>query len=374
VGTPLLIVGASVRAAAQSAVRLGLVPVCGDLFGDADLPDVSVGQVARSFPRDLVRIADQAPAGPWMYTGGLENHPRVVARISRRRELLGNSPANLRKLRDPFTLGRVLDDAGFLFPECRDSSDGLPRDGRWLRKHRRSSGGLRVERWSGERGSSEARGSYYQRYLDGLPLGAAYIAAAGRSRLLGVSEQVVAGTPQAPFRYGGSIAPIKLPPQQHEYLSALGEVLARQFDLRGLFGVDLIAAADCLWAIEVNPRYTASVELFERAYSFNAIELHLAACRDGRLPDLQTKPHARCYGKSILYADRPQRVTNTLTSALCGLNASGMWPTVADIPRAGTEITTGQPVVTVFAEAADRSTLGVALHRRMEDVRFLLGA
>ncbi|HQU43053.1 MAG: hypothetical protein B7Z73_02795 [Planctomycetia bacterium 21-64-5] len=369
----LLIVGASVRAAAQSAARLGLLPVCGDLFGDADLPDACVGRVARSFPGDLVRIAEEVPAGPWMYTGGLENHPRVVAKISRRRELLGNSPATLRGVRDPFILGRVLVDAGFLFPECRESSDGLPRDGRWLRKQRRASGGLRVERWSGKCGSSDARGSYYQRYLDGLPLGVVYIAAAGRARLVGVSEQIVTGTPQAPFRYGGSIAPLTLPPPQREYLSALGDVLALQFDLRGLFGVDLILAAEGLWAIEVNPRYTASVELFERAFSFNAIELHLAACRDGRLPDSTTKPQARWHGKSILYSGRSQRVPSAVTSALCGLNASGAWPAVADIPRAGTDIAPGQPVVTVFAEAADRSALQVELARRTEQVRALLG-
>ena len=35
---PLILVGASVRAAAHSAVRAGFQPVAIDLFGDLDLP------------------------------------------------------------------------------------------------------------------------------------------------------------------------------------------------------------------------------------------------------------------------------------------------------------------------------------------------
>src|SRR5437660_693977 len=85
----LLIVGASARAAAFSALRAGLEPWCLDQFADADLcarcPAVLVRP--RLYPRGLVALARKAPPGPWLYTGGLENRPRLVRRLTRERPL-----------------------------------------------------------------------------------------------------------------------------------------------------------------------------------------------------------------------------------------------------------------------------------------------
>src|SRR6516164_4132875 len=88
----LLIFGASARAAAFSALRAGLRPWCADLFADADLQcrcpatRIEGGQ----YPDTLVEMSRNAPPGPWMYTGGLENHPALVGRITKRHPLWGN--------------------------------------------------------------------------------------------------------------------------------------------------------------------------------------------------------------------------------------------------------------------------------------------
>lgn len=368
-GEPLLLLGASVRAAAQSAARLGLTPICGDLFGDADLPDVAIGQVARSFPGDLIRIAAEAPAAPWLYTGGLENHPRVVATISQTRQLYGN-PANiLRRVRNPFELERVLSEAGLPCAACRDFDDPPPRDSRWLRKHRRSSAGLRVEPWLGEAASPTTRGHYFQRLIDGTPLGAVYVAAAGCARLMGVSEQLLAGNAQLPFRYGGSIAPAPLSDHQRQHLDRLGNTLAGEFQLCGLFGVDLISAADGLWAIEVNPRYTASVEVLERVYSMNAIAIHVAACRDGSPPIITDAVQPRYWGKRIVYAERSQQMNGKILAGLRRLNVGTKWPVVADLPRVGTLIEAEHPAVTIFAEGTDRAIVRGELVRQTAELR-----
>ena len=48
-------------------------------------------------------------------------------------------------------------------------------------------------------------------------------------------------------------------------------MLADRFELSGLFGVDFILDGDQVWTLEVNPRYTASVEIVERATGIHAI-------------------------------------------------------------------------------------------------------
>ena len=89
-------------------------------------------------------------------------------------------------------------------------------------------------------------------------------------------------TETAISRYAGSLGPLPLDPRRHASLTRIGEVLAREFDLRGLFGVDFIDDGAEPWPIEVNPRYTASIEVLERALSFSAVGWHVAACRVGR--------------------------------------------------------------------------------------------
>src|SRR5262249_35644735 len=78
-GEKVLIVGASVRAAAFSALRAGLHPECADLFADADLqrrcPAV---RVRGRYPHAFLEWIESAPSVPWLYTGGLENHPSLV--------------------------------------------------------------------------------------------------------------------------------------------------------------------------------------------------------------------------------------------------------------------------------------------------------
>src|SRR5262245_19294559 len=85
----LLIIGASTRAAAVSAVPAGLQPTCVDLFADSDLAGLCpvVRLPAKDFPAGFQRAAQLAPPGPFIYVGGLENHPEIVASISRSRAL-----------------------------------------------------------------------------------------------------------------------------------------------------------------------------------------------------------------------------------------------------------------------------------------------
>src|SRR4029079_4231062 len=100
----LLILGASTRAAAQSAIRAEFRPICGDLFAALDLRACARVLDVPDYPRGLVAAAAAAPECPWIYTGGLENHPALVDRISETRPLWGNDGAALRRIRNPWSV------------------------------------------------------------------------------------------------------------------------------------------------------------------------------------------------------------------------------------------------------------------------------
>src|SRR5436305_1386644 len=96
--SPVLIVGASARAAAASAVRAGLRPWCLDLFADLDLQQLAPVRPIPpgGYPHALADLLPQGPPGPWMYTGALENHPRLIERLARDRPLWGNTRLDVR--------------------------------------------------------------------------------------------------------------------------------------------------------------------------------------------------------------------------------------------------------------------------------------
>jgi predicted ATP-grasp superfamily ATP-dependent carboligase len=368
----LLIVGASVRAAAFSARRAGLAVWAADLFADADLCRVCPSVRVPRYPADLPRIARLAPPGPWMYTGALENHPELVDRIAAQRRLLGNSARVLRRVRRPPSLAAVLSGGPWQYPPWQASAEGLPRDGTWIRKPVRSAGGMRIESWN-ERSAAPGheRGWYFQRRIEGTACAALYVAAAGRATLLGLTEQLVGvrWTHAGAFRYAGSIGPLPLDLAERASFEALGQRLAAAIGLVGLFGVDAILANGCIWPLEVNPRLPASAEVLERALGLSAVRLHLDACEQGAFPSapaaVPESAAARWHGKAILFARSDLVVSPELARSFDPSGNGFVRPEIADLPSAGTAIRAGWPVMTIFAEAATRDELLAALQENV---------
>ncbi len=118
----LLIVGASVRAAADSARRAGFDPIGIDRFGDLDLQACCPNVKLDDFPRGLLATVKSLPEAPWMYTGPLENRTDLIADLSQVRTLYGNAADTVSQLRDPFYLATVLRQEGLRTPTVRTSS------------------------------------------------------------------------------------------------------------------------------------------------------------------------------------------------------------------------------------------------------------
>src|SRR5579864_7744079 len=264
----LLLLGASVRAAAFSARRANLIPWGADLFLDTDLRQFGQSFQHISDYSELLTVAEKSPPGPWMYTGALENRPGLVDQIARRRPLWGNSADVLRRVRSPLSVFKFLNEADIPCPRIGSSQSA--KSIRWLQKPKASAGGKGITWWTGQ---SLSRRNYLQEYIEGESCAAMFVAGQGRASLLGVTHQLIgqpwlhAGT----FQYCGSIGPICLEPALEQSFSRLGNALAAGFHLQGLFGVDCVMRDGIPWPVEVNPRYTASVEVLELATRIPAL-------------------------------------------------------------------------------------------------------
>src|SRR5262249_16815225 len=141
------------------------------------------------------------------------------------------------------------------------------------------SGGTGIRHWAGRRPAPALlRTHYFQEFIDGKSCAAIYLGNGQSAQLLGVTRQLVRESwlHAAPFHYGGSVRPLRLSPALREAFERLGIGTAEQFQLRGLFGVDCVLRGNVPWPVEVNPRYTASVEVLEHGGNVPAMALHRA--------------------------------------------------------------------------------------------------
>jgi predicted ATP-grasp superfamily ATP-dependent carboligase len=337
------------------------------------------------------------------YTSNLENHPAVVRRFARRHRVLGNPAEVLTRVRHWPALFAVLAQAGFRVPETicegEESPDvnvraerakpyGLgssPRRGLsslsptilssgrlWLRKPVRSGGGHGIAFWHDGvsplipplAGRAAGRGFMLQEYVPGAACSASFVANGRECVVVGLTEQLI-GQPEfgaRGFRYCGNLLPLDAAHDPVAGRAVLDQVqriaalVTREFGLVGVNGFDFVLYKSphpqplsqgereeevCL--IEVNPRYSASMELIERAYGLPVFDLHVRAVLHGELPEFDLAARLAdgpFHGKAILYAERDAVAPDTRSWLERGIR---------DVPFPGESLVQGGPICTVLA-------------------------
>src|SRR5262249_50796322 len=126
---------------------------------------------ASAYPYGLVEAHSEAPLGPLLYTGALENHPRLLAELAWKRRLWGNGAAAVRSVRSPEKLARVFTKRGLPCPFV-GAKPHQSEDRKWLSKPRKGAAGRSVRHWKGEAVSRER---YLQEWIEGDAYAAVYV-------------------------------------------------------------------------------------------------------------------------------------------------------------------------------------------------------
>jgi uncharacterized protein len=365
----VLVAGASVRAIAESAARAGFRVAAVDAYGDLDLL-ACAATVALRRDRGLGYTADTAAAASISlaadavaYVSNFENDPAALERLAAGRTLLGNPPAVLAQVRNPVVLARTLAQQGFAVPAVRASAPRHSGGRQWLRKPRSSGGGHGITRW--RPGVALLRGTYLQERIAGVPGSVVFVADGRRAVPLGLSRQLAGDRRFGAqgFRYCGNILAggrsklFEAEAQVAEIAAQLAQTVTERFGLVGVNGIDFIARDGVPYPLEVNPRYSASMELVERAHGISIFALHAAACR-GALTDPGTylRSQRALAAKAIVYA-RGEVI----------MGQTRRWlhdESVRDIPHPREPVAAGQPICTVLARGVDPRACRAALARR----------
>jgi uncharacterized protein len=363
--TPYLIVAVTGRALAASAVRGGHRVAVLDCFADRDTRalagtcrSVASASGPRFDERALARAAkalDRRSSGGLVYGSGFEGRTGLLARLARGRALHGNRPEVVAAVRDPAVFFPLLHRLGIAHPEVRLTALADPAG--WLVKQPGGAGGARVR----HAGASRPRGAYYQRLAPGRTLSVLFLADGRQARVLGVNRQWTAqARPALPFLYGGAVGGVKLPPRIDRELRSGLDALVGATGLIGLNGMDFILHEDQWLVLELNPRPTATLELYDPDYPGGLFEWHLRACR-GELPDKAAAPRA-IRAHAVIYA-----------AARCRAAGNRTFPRwCRDVPMPGSRFEPGDPVCTVHASAPDTRRAIALLWRRRARVEHAL--
>jgi predicted ATP-grasp superfamily ATP-dependent carboligase len=369
--TSLVLVGINARPLAQSAVAAGFDVVALDAFGHLDLPSraccLSLAyDFGGLFPGDpdswhtrLAQAVLSQRASSLAYCGGFENLPDLVAEMSRDCELLGNSPASLRAVRDPSCLREVVCSIGMETPQILPPG-AQPEPGlRWLRKPLKSGMGYAVEPW----GSTVPDDPDYvvQRWVEGIPHSASFIANGHDAQVFAVTQQL-SGDPKFGARGFAYVGNLLIPNPDAgllESLNVLATTLTQAFGLVGLNGIDFIVNGEQLSILEVNPRDSASMELVEEAEAWPLLLWHTAGCRRQALPVLPGRHDRNVFGKAMVYARRDGLLPDTTQWLAKGRR---------DVPHAGGPIHAGFPICTVTAVGRDQQLCYAHLLAEADDL------
>jgi predicted ATP-grasp superfamily ATP-dependent carboligase len=381
----LLLIGFNTRSLAESSAAAGYPFISLDCFGDLDhgmlgpvfsprhpvpgLPQASRINIGTLAEWGAV-LAKQEHCDSLMYASGLENRPELLAKLLAESgcKLLGNAPSSLAQVRDPVALSNKLREAGFHAPETR-RADAAPLDHKrqWLIKPMKSGGGHGVVPFA--EGVPIPAGSVYQEFVSGNCCSFSFVSDGSNSLVLGITEQFALGKPFTGRRYGyaGNLFPLQCdnPRKLLADVTSIAQWLTVEYKLVGLNGVDFILHGDECWVIEVNPRYSASMELFERAYGSSMIKVHLLAC-SGRWREVESVVQEMCveevlsnsecfWGKKVIYTRKRKQVLlqNSKRESEAWareLLAHGL----RDLPFLGDVIPARRPVATAIASGATR--------------------
>ncbi len=350
----VLVTGFSTRHVAQSAACAGYEVCAIDHFCDqdlswyttdrvkffelADLPD-AIGQMCRRHTFDIVVV-----------TSGAED-------IFIPLPICGTPKDKVARFLDKLDIQEFFESLAVPVPRLRAGGE-YPA----MIKPRRGAGGWRNTIVKDSSGLSAWENMnpgvpfISQEIVEGVPASVCCVTDGSRARAIAANEQILRGDGGSSFGFCGSATPFDHPLCRE--MIARAEQIAAATGCLGTIGIDFVLGSTSAYAIEINPRFQATIDTVEMAYGCNMFQYHVDACA-GRLPSGLLFPRqfaVRC----ILFADRDVTITSDLKD---------LASFVADIPWPGTSFEADQALVSVYGWGPTREAAFGMLDKHISTVR-----
>ena len=404
----ICLMGASCRAAAQSAARAGCTRILAwDDFLDADLLAIAQAESLADFPEDSPQGLAELQGIPLVLCGGMENRPDFVQRRIDQGMLCGVTGDMLRQLRSIESWQRWASESRIGWPTAvQDLSDprlDSVRSESWMLKPVGRAGGVHVRAIASledldpiaklapdpgsPTSSSTSNPWYLQEYVPGISIGVSYCTERNANtdsngnaestepsgtRIVGIARSIHSEELDAPLPwiYRGSLAPYSVSPSVCASLERFATTVAQSTGIRGLWQADFqIDPEGQLWLLEINPRWSASMELHEILQGYSWITEHVRILCNGAPKHVPSpaSPAGQQVAKGILYAPHGMHLSVAQVDRLWRSGWHGTLRELetaefclADIPQSdplGVDFAEGMPIVTVLVAGEKNADL-----------------
>jgi len=355
----VLVAGFATRHVVWSAHRAGYETYAIDHFCDQDLcwytKDHRIFEEMDELPLMIADLCKEKKIDILVVTSGAED---LITGVS----VCGSKPECAGKFLDKLEIQKYFNELNIPVPP-------IAPDGEYpaMIKPCRGSGGWRnqiVHSAEEEAAWEELRPEVpyiRQKPISGTPCSVSCVSNGKEARAVAINEQILrGGEGEKSYGFSGAITPFSMKnkdfhqtvpdagasctfsPELSADMIKTAEKAVSRSGCVGSVGVDFIIN-ESAWAIEINPRFQATLDTVEMATGCSVFEMHVNACR-GVIPDKMPVPKQYAVRK-ILFAER---------NLVARTNLKDLAPLIADIPHVGTEIEEGCAVVSVYGTGATR--------------------
>jgi len=331
----ILIIAGSGRMLAQAARNAGLKPLVIDLYADLDMQGYAEDftQILSLAEEHLASAVDyfieHYAVTTVIYGSGFEYYPESLRYLAGRLRVLGNTPDVFIKLHDKPVFFSCLDQLNIPHPAvCFKPPDSADY---WLLKPMQGQGGMGIKRYHPQERIESA--VYWQKYQAGVQHSVLFLSDGKSVQVVGFNTQwAVRLSESQAFMFSGIINQCDLSMAQQAQVVDWLKKLTPAFGLKGLNSLDFIQSGDKSFVLEINPRPSASMQL----YDVDLLNRHIKASI-GRLTD---HPQASGYtGYQIAYAELDVMIPDGFA-----------WPDgCMDLPGNGVMCRKGQPICSIIA-------------------------
>lgn len=355
-----IIAATTARAYAQAAVASGNEVIVLDAFADADLKSIAneVYQVKvqdwqldiDDFKKKFSNINLDHVDG-FCYAGLFDTSPTLLDWIAARVPVIGNQSETLARAKS-YSFFELLTKLQIRHPKV--SLEFPKTNDCWLAKSLGGSGGMHVKD-----AKHYVAGDYFQEKIVGEPVSMLFVANGKEMQVIGFNRQLVAPSAALPYRYAGAIAGIKMQDSIQQTFCIAAKLLTKELGLVGINSLDAILCGEILSVLELNPRLSASFELYPNLWN-----VHINAC-SGVLIPLSAKSSASA--KMTVFADEDLKIEHDI-----------VWPKwVVDVPSMDQLtnkmlIKSGAPICTVLAQEDTTEQVHFKLLERAKQLRDMM--
>ncbi len=334
----LLVIAGSARMLAHAAANVSITPLVIDLFTDLDtqrytkaffkIPSLAIPHLATAVDFFIKHY----PVRHAIYGSGFEYYPESLYYLNSRLILLGNTPDTFARLQNKVDFFAVLANLDIPYPRVSFTE---PNGSMWLTKPRQGQGGLGIK-YHHQVSSESAINQpiYWQQYQQGTPKSVLFLADGQTVQVIGFNTQwtVEFETGEA-FIFSGVINSSGLSSKHKALIIRWLTRLVIALGLNGLNSMDFIQDGENLYVLEINPRLSASMQLYDTPLLIR----HILASQG----DMINEPMVQIgyTGYQIIYAEQPVVIPEAIK-----------WPDACmDLPASGVSYRKAEPICSIIA-------------------------